>query len=128
MNKWIAWAIGNAPGMNTMMLGVLIIGGLALYTMRRETFPNFELEVVMVTVPYPGATPEDVEEGICQKVEESVRSLDGIKKVTSIAQESFGYVLLELRSDVKDVQKVLRKSIAKSTGYRLSRHEPKTHR
>ncbi len=107
MNKWIAWAIGNAPGMNTMMLGVLIIGGLALYTMRRETFPNFELEVVMVTVPYPGATPEDVEEGICQKVEESVRSLDGIKKVTSIAQESFGYVLLELRSDVKDVQKVL---------------------
>ncbi len=56
MNKWIAWAIGNAPGMNTLVIGVLVIGGLALYTMRRETFPNFELEVVMVTVPYPGAT------------------------------------------------------------------------
>jgi len=93
--------------MNVLMLGLLGLGSLALYTMRRETFPAFELEVVMVTVPYPGATPEDVEEGICQKIEEAVRSLDGIKKVTSIAQESAGFVLMELRSDVKDVQKVL---------------------
>lgn len=107
MKNVIAWAIGNAPGMNVLMLGLLLVGGLSLYGLRRETFPAFELEVVMVTVPYPGATPEDVEEGICQKIEEVVRSLDGIKKVTSIAQESAGFVLMELRSDVKDVQKVL---------------------
>jgi len=107
MKRLIAWAIGNSPGMNVLLAALLVIGGLALYTMRRETFPAFELEVVMVTVPYPGATPEDVEEGICQKIEESVRAIDGIKKVTSIAQESAGYVLMELRSDVKNVQKVL---------------------
>ncbi len=107
MKNLIAWAIGNAPGMNVLMIALLVMGGLSLWTMRRETFPAFELEVVMVTVPYPGATPEDVEEGICQKIEEAVRSLDGIKKVTSIARESIGYVLMELRSDVKDVQKVL---------------------
>ena len=107
MKNVIAWAIGNAPGMNVLMLGLLLVGGLSLYGLRRETFPAFELEVVMVTVPYPGATPEDVEEGICQKIEESVRSIDGIKQVTSIAQESAGYVLIELRSDVRDVQKVL---------------------
>ncbi len=107
MKNVIAWAIGNAPGMNVLMIGLLLMGGLSLYFMRREMFPAFELEVVMVTVPYPGATPEDVEEGICQKIEEAVRSLDGIKKVTSIARESAGYVLMELRSDVKDVQKVL---------------------
>lgn len=107
MKQVIAWAIGNAPGMNVLMLALIGIGGMSLYQMRRETFPSFELEVVMVTVPYPGATPEDIEEGICQKIEESVRSLDGIKKVTSIAREGLGYVLMELRSDVKDVQKVL---------------------
>ena len=107
MKNLIAWSIGNSPGMNVLVIGLIAMGGLAFYTMRRETFPAFELEVVMVTVPYPGATPEDVEEGICQKIEEAVRSLDGIKKVTSIAQESAGYVLMELRSDVKDVQKVL---------------------
>jgi len=93
--------------MNVVMIAFMLIGGLALFNLRRETFPAFELEVVMVTVPYPGATPEDVEEGICQKIEESVRSIDGIKQVTSIAQESAGYVLIELRSDVRDVQKIL---------------------
>ncbi len=107
MKSLIRWAINSAPGMNVIMLGVLLVGAGSLWTMRREVFPEFELEVVMVTVPYPGATPEDVETGICQKIEESVRSIDGIKQVTSIAQEGVGYVLLELRADVPDVQKVL---------------------
>lgn len=107
MRSIISWAIGNAPGMNVVMLGLMLVGAYSMYNLRRETFPNFELEVVMVSVMYPGATPEDVEEGICQKIEESVRSIDGIKQVTSIAQESAGYVLIELRSDVRDVQKVL---------------------
>jgi hydrophobic/amphiphilic exporter-1 (mainly G- bacteria), HAE1 family len=107
MRSIISWAIGNAPGMNVVMIGLMLIGAFSMYNLRRETFPNFELEVVMVSVLYPGATPEDVEEGICQKIEEAVRSIDGIKQVTSIAQESAGYVLIELRSDVRDVQKVL---------------------
>lgn len=107
MRRIIAWAIGNSPGMNVVMIGVLVMGGLAMANLRRETFPAFELEVVLATVLYPGATPEDVEEGICQKIEESVRSLDGIKQVTSIAKEGAGYVLMELRTDVRDVQKVL---------------------
>ena len=107
MKKVITWAIDNSPGMNVLLLGFMFLGGLAMWTLRRETFPAFELEVVMATVFYPGATPEDVEEGICQKIEESVRAIDGIKQVTSIAQEGAGYVLMELRSDVRDVQKVL---------------------
>lgn len=107
MKKVITWAIDNSPGMNVLLLGFMFLGGLAMWTLRRETFPAFELEVVMATVIYPGATPEDVEEGICQKIEESVRAIDGIKQVTSIAQEGAGYVLMELRSDVRDVQKVL---------------------
>jgi hydrophobic/amphiphilic exporter-1 (mainly G- bacteria), HAE1 family len=107
MKSVIRWAINSAPGMNVIMLGLMAVGAASLWTMRREVFPEFELEVVMVTVPYPGSTPEDVESGICQKIEESVRSIDGIKQVTSIAQEGAGYVLMELRADVPDVQKVL---------------------
>ncbi|EMI16970.1 multidrug resistance protein, partial [Rhodopirellula maiorica SM1] len=89
------------------MLALMLVGGISLWKMRREVFPEFELEVVMVTVPYPGATPQDTEEAICQKIEEAIRAIDGIKKVTSIAQEGSGFVLAELRSDVKDVQKVM---------------------
>ncbi|MFM8984983.1 MAG: efflux RND transporter permease subunit, partial [Planctomycetia bacterium] len=59
------------------------------------------------TVPYPGATPDEVEEGICQKVEEACRSVAGIKKITSVAQEGMGYCVFELQESVKDVQKTL---------------------
>ncbi|TWT50261.1 Multidrug resistance protein MdtB [Rubripirellula amarantea] len=107
MKQAVSWAITNAPGMNVLMLALMLMGGFSLYNMRREVFPAFELEIVMVTVPYPGATPKDSEEAICQKIEEAIRSIDGIKKVTSIAREGSGYVLAELRSDVKDVQKVM---------------------
>ncbi|TWT94204.1 efflux RND transporter permease subunit [Neorhodopirellula pilleata] len=107
MKRAISWAIHNAPGMNVLMLALMLIGAGAFYSMRREVFPEFELEVVMVSVPYPGATPQDTEEAICQKIEEAIRSIDGIKKVTSIAMEGTGYVLAELRTDVKDVQKVM---------------------
>ncbi|MEL6110692.1 MAG: efflux RND transporter permease subunit, partial [Planctomycetota bacterium] len=107
MKQAITWAISNAPGMNVLMVALMVIGGLSLMGMRREVFPEFELEVVMVTVLYPGATPKDCEEAICQKVEESIRSISGIKQVTSIAQEGGAYVLAELRSDVKNVQKVM---------------------
>jgi len=107
MKGVISWAITNTPGMNVLMLALMLIGALCLVGMRREVFPEFELEVVMVSVPYPGATPQDTEEAICQKIEEAIRSINGIKKVTSIAQEGAGYVLAELASNVKDVQKVM---------------------
>jgi HAE1 family hydrophobic/amphiphilic exporter-1 len=80
---------------------------MAFATMRREVFPEFDLEIVLVTVPYPGATPEEVEEGICQKIEEACRSVEGIKKITSVAQEGSGFCVFELRESVEDVQKTL---------------------
>ncbi len=107
MRTLVSWAVRNAAAMNTLMIGALLLGGWSLLTLRREQFPEFELEVVLVNVAYPGATPEEIEEGICQKVEESIRSIDGIKKMTSVAQEGLGSVILELESTVDDVQKVL---------------------
>ncbi len=107
MRRIVAWAITNAPGMNVLMLALMTIGAASLAAMRREVFPAFELEIVMVSVPYPGATPQDSEEAVCQKIEEAIRSIDGIKKVTSVAQEGAGFVIAELRADVEDVQKVM---------------------
>ncbi len=107
MKSLVEWAVRNAPGMNTLMVALLIIGSASLYFMRREQFPEFELEMILVQVPYPGASPEEVEEGICLKVEEAVRGLDGIKKQTSIAAEGMGSLALEIETGVSDLQKVL---------------------
>ncbi len=95
------------PAMNTLMVAVLLVGGMAFATMRREVFPEFELEIVLVTVPYPGASPAEVEEGICQKIEEACRSVEGVKKVTSVAKEDAGFCVFELHDHVKNVQKAL---------------------
>ena len=107
MRSVIAWAIRQTPAMNTIMVVVLAVGLFATWRLRREEFPQFELETILVTVPYPGASPEEVETGICQKIEEAVRSVAGVKKVTSVALEGAGNVVLEIRTDVPSVQKVL---------------------
>lgn len=107
MKGLIHWAIRNSPAMNTLLIAVLVMGAVSALTLRREEFPEFELEIILVSVPYPGASPEEVEQGIGQKIEEAVRSVDGIKNQTTVAGEGACSVVLELDADVKDVQKVL---------------------
>ena len=84
MKSVVKWAIEHTPTMNTIMVVILLVGVFSGWMLRREEFPQFDLELILVSVPYPGASPEEVETGICQKIEESIRSVDGIKKVTSV--------------------------------------------
>ncbi|MDZ4852980.1 MAG: efflux RND transporter permease subunit [Pirellulaceae bacterium] len=107
MRRAIEWATRNGAGVNFLLAIVLIGGFLSFFGMRRETFPEFQLDVILVSVPYPGATPDEVESGICQKIEEAVQSISGIKKLTSICRESGGYTLAQLESSVKDPQRTL---------------------
>jgi HAE1 family hydrophobic/amphiphilic exporter-1 len=107
MKSIVRWAISNAPAMNIVLVAGMLLGVFSMYSLRRETFPEFDLDMITISVPYPGATPADVEEGICQKIEEAVRSVEGIKKINSTAAEGVGSVMLELRSDVKNADRVL---------------------
>ena len=107
MQPLARWAIKNTPAMNTLMLALMGVGAICLGSMRREVFPEFELEVALVTAPYPGADPDEVESAIVQKVEEAVASLDGIKEVTGIAQESLGSVVIEIDPAEPDVKEVV---------------------
>ena len=64
---------------------LIVAGGLlTLPKLRQEVFPEFSSDVVVVTVEYRGAAPEEVEEGVCQKLEEAVRSIANIDKQMSI--------------------------------------------
>jgi multidrug efflux pump subunit AcrB len=107
MKSIIRWAIANSPAMNIILVAGIVIGLFAVRAIRRDFFPEFDLDMITVSVPYPGASPEEVEEGICQKIEEAVRSVDGIKKINSTASEGNGAVMLELRSEVDNADRVL---------------------
>ena len=92
----IAWMAANPVAANLLML-VLLIGGLMILPrIRQEVFPEFELDVVSISVSYPGASPSEIEQGIVLALEEAIRGLDGIKRVTSRAGEGFAAVSAEL--------------------------------
>ncbi len=74
--------------------------------MRREMFPQFALDMIYIGVAYPGSSPEEVEEGICIKIEEKIEGIEGIDRIISTAREGFGEVMTELESGT-DAQKVL---------------------
>jgi len=95
----------NSVTANLLML-VLLLGGLFMTTrIQQEVFPAFELDRITVRIAYPGATPEEVEQGVVLAVEEAVRSLDGIDEVRSSASEGSASVSLELLSGA-DAQKL----------------------
>lgn len=92
----IAWFVRNGVAANFMMLVIIVSGILSLQGIKRELFPEFSLDQIKITVPYPGSAPEEVEEGICIRIEEKIQDLEGIKKITSSAQEGSGSVVVEV--------------------------------
>lgn len=101
----IAWMTEHPVAANLIMV-FLIIGGLfSLRTIQKEVFPDITEDIVMVTVAYPGASPEEVEQGIILAIEEAVRGLDGVYQVRSKASEGMGTVEVELLEG-QDLQKL----------------------
>ncbi len=92
----IPWMAGNSVAANLVML-VFLVGGLLWGTqIKQEVFPEFDLDFVNVSVAYPGASPEEVEQGIILAVEEAVQGLDGVEEVTATAKEGSGTVMIEM--------------------------------
>ena len=102
----IRYMAQNHVAANIFMM-VLIVGGfIALFTVTVEVFPETELDVVTVSVAYPGAGPEEVEEGICQPIEEAVHAIEGVERVLSFAREGGGSVTIRI-IDGHDVDNVV---------------------
>jgi len=100
------WSIKNNVTVNLVMIFIIMAGFFTVMKMRREMFPQFSLDMIVISVAYPGSSPEEVEEGICIKIEEEIQSIEGIKRLISTAREGNGNVLAELETGA-DVQKIL---------------------
>lgn len=92
----IGWMAAHPVAANLLM-AVLVIGGILFALgVKREVFPEIEMDMVTVVVAYPGASPQEVEEGVVLSIEDEISSLDGIKKINSISVEGVGTVMAEL--------------------------------
>ncbi|MDJ0816169.1 MAG: efflux RND transporter permease subunit [Desulfobacterales bacterium] len=96
MQRAVAWFAENHVAANLLMLFLLIAGAFTCLTMKIEVFPEASLDRIFVSMVYPGASPEEVEEGIVRKIEESLAGLAGINRIDSVALEGYGYVNIEV--------------------------------
>ena len=94
----VAWMARNSVAANILMLSLLIGGAFMATRTKQEVFPEFELDAVNIAVPYPGASPAEVEQGVVLAVEEAVRGVDGVKRVTALANEGSASVRVELET------------------------------
>ena len=106
MKKVLAAFARNTVFANIVLLLIFMAGFLATISMIRENFPEFSLDMIIVSVAYPGADPEEVEEGISQKIEEAIEGVEGIKQITTNANEGSAGVNIEIQENY-DVDKVL---------------------
>ena len=103
MHTAIAWFTRNPVAANLLM-SVLCVGGLlSIFTVNQEEFPSFEIPMVSITVPYLGAAPQEVEQGVCIRIEEAIESVAGIEKIHTLASEGTCLVNAELEIDTDEV-------------------------
>lgn len=94
----IAYMASNRVAANLLMFGILAAGFVALGALEREAWPTVPFNTIEVSVAYPGAVPEEVEESIIVKIEEQVEALDDVKAVKSLAAPGLASVRVELKS------------------------------
>jgi len=94
----LAFMARNSIIANLLMIVLLGGGAWTMVTIQKEVFPQFQLDIVEVSVVYPGAAPAEVERGILMPVEEAIRGVQGIREISSTAREGSGSVQIELVS------------------------------
>ena len=94
----IAYMAGNSVASNLLMLGIVAVGLVSLTGLEQEAWPTVPFNQFEISVPFPGATPEEVEESIVVKIEDEVRGLSDVKAVRSVAAPGMASVRVEVYS------------------------------
>jgi len=107
----IKWFTENGVAANLLAVIVIVTGLFVASNIKLELFPELDLDIVSVGVPYPGAAPEEVESGVVELIEDRIQDIDGIKRITSTAGEGYGSLSIEVQrgydaTEVRDKVKV----------------------
>ncbi|PID27230.1 MAG: acriflavin resistance protein [Candidatus Cloacimonadota bacterium] len=92
MNRIISWMATNHVAANLGMLLIIFVGGISLFSLKQEIFPELPLNMISINTVYRGATPDDIENSIVLKIEEAISSVEGIEEINSLASEGVGNV------------------------------------
>ena len=101
----IAWMVQNRVSPNLLMVVLLLGGFLMSGKIKKEVFPDFQMDQIQINVAYPGASPEEVEQGIVLAIEEAISGIEGVEEITARASEGGASITAKLIEGV-DSQKV----------------------
>ena len=104
MHTAIRWFANNPVAANLLMILMLLAGAFGVLSTNQEEFPNFDIRAVNINVPYLGAAPEEVERGVCIRIEEAIEGVEGIEKLFSTATEGFCNVSVQLYTHTDEIQ------------------------
>ncbi len=126
MVKMIRWFSENHVAANFMMLLVLLAGFSTWFKVKKEFFPETSLGAVVVQVPYPNATAEEVESGVVLKLEDALADIDGIKRYSATATENSGAMTVEVDNgyEVGSVMDEVKSAVDGITGFPENAEKP----
>lgn len=101
MTKWPKFFIKYANLVILTVIGIILLGISSYKNMPKETFPQIEIPYIVVNTIYKGVAPADIETLITKPIEKKIKSITGIKKVSSTSAESFSSIFIEFNTDVK---------------------------
>ncbi|MFQ5606948.1 MAG: efflux RND transporter permease subunit, partial [Candidatus Zixiibacteriota bacterium] len=93
---------------NLVTLMTILLGALSLYTIRRDIWPQVDYGMMVITTRYPGASPEDVELNVTNKIEEEIQAVTGIERFTSVSMENISVISVLIDPDASDQDKIMR--------------------
>lgn len=96
MRSVINYFIKNPLAANLIMFGILIMGYVGFTNMKSTFFPEVESRNIFIRIVYPGASPQEIEEGIVNKIEENLKGVTGVERYTSVSSENAGSVTVEV--------------------------------
>ena len=95
MEGLIRWWVRNPVAANLLMLIVITAGYLGLRDIEKEAFPSVQPDIVQVEIVWPGAAPKEVEQQVVQRVEEALKNVRNVYRVTSDSRDSYGSVTVQ---------------------------------
>lgn len=116
----------NVVFSNIVLLLIFVGGGMAAVNLIRENFPELSFDTISIMVAYPGADPEEVEEGVTRKIESVIQGIEGIKECTTFSQENFASALIEVKEgfDTKEVLSKVRTSVSAIATFPMDAEKP----
>jgi multidrug efflux pump subunit AcrB len=122
----ITWMAGHSVTANLLML-ILLVGGLMMgLQIKKEVFPDFDMDRVTIRVAYPGASPEEVESGILLAIEEAVQDIQGIEEIYASANEGSASLTVEVLEgeDTQQVARDIKNAVDRITSFPDEAEEP----